>query len=508
MQTTYRVSLARAGLLALAATALLLAHPGTSIAAGTSESLRAATDNGLVLERGAGYAAVDQRNSVRALQSTLRELGWQPGPVDGLFGPRTEAAVTRFQTAAGLVVDGAVGPQTVRAMSALAGHRLARGAGYAADEGSQRVRRLQRALKRRGLRPGPIDGRFGPLTQQAVGRLQRAAQLPAHGVVDRRTGQLLAGPAVQEASGERPDATQLDRPKPTRVRELVGPRDPVAVADTAGGAIGLVALAAAVALLLGALGGVLIGRRRTAGPGIAVPVLGGVIAEGEGPSVGHFRGEVKALAVSRPRFMHAPETHYLITVPNIGAFWVSDAEIASMEEPMRNRDGDPDSDGNGDGERDPTERPLPVKQAARDVRALGYTSTPLNPPDETDRVRVQANDIDAYCEERRWQLLEIVNDLDDGHGSGHKRPGLAYALDRIARGDAACLVVAELERLGLALPDLARMIAGLRRSGGRLVIVDLGLDTGSRDGELAAETLVSIGSRERTAIPGGEYRMR
>jgi peptidoglycan hydrolase-like protein with peptidoglycan-binding domain len=500
MQTTYRVSLARAGLLALTATALLLAHPGTSIAAGASESLRAATDNGLVLERGAGYAAVDRRKSVRALQSTLRELGWQPGPVDGLFGPRTEAAVTRFQTAAGLAVDGAVGPQTVRAMSALAGHRLARGAGYAADEGSQRVRRLQRALKRQGLRPGPIDGRFGPLTQQAVVRLQRAAQLPTHGVVDRRTGQLLAEPVVQEASAERPDASRLDRPKPTPVRELAGPRDPVAVADTAGGAIGLVALAAGVALLLGALGGVVIGRRRTAGPGIAVPVLGGVIAEGDGPSVGHFRGEIKALAVSRPRFMRAPETHYLVTVPNIGAFWVSDAEIASMEESMRVRD--------GDGERDPTERPLPVKQAARDVRALGYTSTPLKPPDETDRLRVQANDIDAYCEERRWQLLEIVNDLDDGHGSGHNRPGLAYALDRIARGEAACLVVAEMERLGLALPDLARMIAGLHRSGGRLVIVDLGLDTGSRDGELAAETLVSIGSRERIAIPGGEYRMR
>ena len=494
MQTTYRVSIARAGLLALVATGLLLASPGTSIAAGASESLRAATHNGLVLQSGAGYAALDQRDSVRTLQSTLRELGWQPGPVDGLFGPQTEAAVIRFQSAAGLVPDGVVGPQTARAMSSLAGHRLARGAGYAATGGSQRVRRLQSALNRRGLRPGPVDGRFGPLTEQAVVRLQRAAQLPAHGVVDRRTGQLLAGRAAREASADRPDASQLDRPKPTPVREPAGPHDPVAVADTGGGAIALVALAAGAALLLGALGGVVIGRRRTAGPGMAVPVLGGVIAEGEGPSVGRFRGEVKALAVSRPRFMRAPETHYLVTVPNIGAFWVSDAEIASMEEPM--------------GDRDPSERALPVKQAARDVRALGYTSTPLKPPDETDRLRVQANDIDAYCEERGWQLLEIVNDLDNGHGSGPKRPGLAYALDRIARVEAGCLVVAEVERLGLALPDLARMIAGLRSSGGRLVIVDLGLDTGSRDGELAAETLVSIGSRERTAIPGGEYRMR
>src|SRR5919107_2263451 len=107
MQRTYRVPLARVGLVGLAAIACLLAHPGTSIAGDASKSNPAAAGPGTVLQRGAGYAAVGQRPSVRALQRTLRGLGWRPGRVDGLFGPRTETAVKRLQGAAGGAGGGA-----------------------------------------------------------------------------------------------------------------------------------------------------------------------------------------------------------------------------------------------------------------------------------------------------------------------------------------------------------------------------------------------------------------
>jgi len=50
--------------------------------------------------------------AVSNLQSRLKELGFDPGPIDGIFGPRTEAAVRAFQRNQGIEVDGIVGPQT------------------------------------------------------------------------------------------------------------------------------------------------------------------------------------------------------------------------------------------------------------------------------------------------------------------------------------------------------------------------------------------------------------
>ena len=53
---------------------------------------------------GAGTAYADP--TVRDIQAGLQRLGYSPGPVDGRFGPRTDAAIRRYQQDHGLPVDG------------------------------------------------------------------------------------------------------------------------------------------------------------------------------------------------------------------------------------------------------------------------------------------------------------------------------------------------------------------------------------------------------------------
>src|SRR3954470_1882336 len=65
---------------------------------------------------GAGYWRDGGSVRVRAVQRGLRAAGFRPGPIDGLFGPRTDRATRRFQRAAGLSVDGLVGARTFRAL--------------------------------------------------------------------------------------------------------------------------------------------------------------------------------------------------------------------------------------------------------------------------------------------------------------------------------------------------------------------------------------------------------
>ena len=57
---------------------------------------------------------------VLTLQSTLKQLGFDPNGVDGMFGPGTESAVIAFQKSKGLTPDGMVGPNTAAALQSSA----------------------------------------------------------------------------------------------------------------------------------------------------------------------------------------------------------------------------------------------------------------------------------------------------------------------------------------------------------------------------------------------------
>ncbi|MBQ7860361.1 MAG: peptidoglycan-binding protein [Faecalibacterium sp.] len=58
----------------------------------------------------------DRGTFVFHLQAILIVLGYNPGPLDGIFGAQTEAAVIEFQQDEGLVDDGLVGNRTKQAL--------------------------------------------------------------------------------------------------------------------------------------------------------------------------------------------------------------------------------------------------------------------------------------------------------------------------------------------------------------------------------------------------------
>ncbi len=49
-----------------------------------------------------------QKEDIKAIQNALAELGYHPGPIDGIAGANTRSAIRRYQAAAGLPVDGKV----------------------------------------------------------------------------------------------------------------------------------------------------------------------------------------------------------------------------------------------------------------------------------------------------------------------------------------------------------------------------------------------------------------
>ena len=406
----------RAGLVAMVATVLLLACAGTCVASDAPQAAQPAKmADAAPLDLGSGFAAGRETRRVKTLQRSLRRLGWAPGPVDGLFGPRTEAAVRRFQTARGLTPDGVAGPATWRTLGRALERPLSRGAGFATPNGSPRVRGLQLRLQRAGLRPGPIDGRYGPRTAAAVTRLKETRR------VDTPNREPRTGPALTRAVQ---GAAAL----------------PLAAADVDNTEIGLPLGFAmtTLALLLGTmLGGFAVRARMQRTPA---------------PAPAPAAPAQSLVAVQPPVAVKPPERG---TVTNGG----------------------------------------PRGQ----IRVVGYVSIPKA---ESDRNSLdsQASAIEELCRKRGWELLHVVRDVENGHPKGLERPGLQYALDRLAEGEASCLIVSELERLSRSAADLGQIVEWLVQRDYRLMAIDMRLDTGSPAGQLTARTLMAVGEWEGRRI--------
>jgi len=122
---------------------------------------------------------------IAGLQVALRAHGLYLAQIDGVAGPRTAAAVHRFQRLHGLPV-GYANTRTRIALGPLGrplfGSRVLRRGDFGLD-----VSVLQFLLARRGFYSGALDGYLDAATAKALERYQRALDLSADAVLGPRT---------------------------------------------------------------------------------------------------------------------------------------------------------------------------------------------------------------------------------------------------------------------------------------------------------------------------------
>ncbi|MGF1537827.1 MAG: peptidoglycan-binding protein, partial [Elainellaceae cyanobacterium] len=163
--------------------------------------------------------------AVTELQRRLTALGFYDGPIDGNYGPRTEAAVSRFQSENELVTDGIAGPATLAAIDRATSTNTAEVPSAPTVQVANRpsreavarpparpeaapseavpiqpaapvvptetaivlpvrvelspddIRDIQARLQDRGFYDGPIDGVLNDATRRAIARAQQAYEV-------------------------------------------------------------------------------------------------------------------------------------------------------------------------------------------------------------------------------------------------------------------------------------------------------------------------------------------
>jgi DNA invertase Pin-like site-specific DNA recombinase len=147
----------------------------------------------------------------------------------------------------------------------------------------------------------------------------------------------------------------------------------------------------------------------------------------------------------------------------------------------------------------PPEPPAAPAVAGEAVRAVGYASV-NGEGKRTAELEAQRRAIHRCAERLGLELVEVVREVEQKKGKALDRAGLSYLIERIAAGDASCIVVTGLDRLSRSVAELGTIVQWLERNGVRLVAVDLDLDTASSAGRATANALASVAGWERERI--------
>lgn len=104
----------------------------------------------------------------------------------------------------------------------------------------------------------------------------------------------------------------------------------------------------------------------------------------------------------------------------------------------------------------------------------------------------------AEAAHRGWDVMWFV---DEGYSAKDlNRPALTEALDALAAHELDGLVVAKLDRLSRSVVDFSNTLNTAKKQKWSLVLLDLGVDTSTPNGELVAGLMAQIAQWERAVI--------
>lgn len=158
----------------------------------------------------------DSGAEVEEVQKYLIAKNFLTGEADGIFGEETEAALKKFQSEHGLLVDGVCGEETLKLLKTSENVAGTKNYWQLGDSGDK-VSELQNILIELGYLTGEADGDFGEATESALKEFQSANGLTADGICGAETLARLENTSAKynPKLGRDPEETSNNLTQPT-----------------------------------------------------------------------------------------------------------------------------------------------------------------------------------------------------------------------------------------------------------------------------------------------------
>lgn len=143
---------------------------------------------------------------------------------------------------------------------------------------------------------------------------------------------------------------------------------------------------------------------------------------------------------------------------------------------------------------------IPLR-TVRTMKAVGYgRCSTAEQASHGVSIDVQRNAIRTYAEAHGWDLLWLADEGVSGAVAPDDRPKLRAALALLDAGEADALIFTPIDRASRKVGDVADLLTRAEKAGWRVIVTELGVDTGTPMGKAMAHVAAAFAELERDYI--------